>query len=76
MSGCMYILECSDRTFYTGSTKNLARRFNEHRLGLGANYTKQRLPVKLIMLKNTKELIMHLKEKNRFRVGQERKRRH
>ena len=44
----MYILECSDGSYYTGSTKDLERRFSEHQNGLGANHTKKRLPVKLI----------------------------
>ncbi|HZW38798.1 MAG TPA: GIY-YIG nuclease family protein [Ignavibacteriaceae bacterium] len=44
----MYILECSDGNFYTGSTRNIERRFFEHQSSLGANYTKERLPVKLI----------------------------
>ena len=44
----MYILLCSDRTYYTGSTKNLNNRLEEHSHGQGANYTKKRLPVKLI----------------------------
>lgn len=44
----MYILECADGSFYTGSTKNLDRRLWEHQNLLGANYTKKRLPVKLV----------------------------
>ena len=44
----MYILECVDGSFYTGSTKDLERRFCEHQNLLGANYTKKRLPVKLV----------------------------
>jgi len=44
----MYILECSDGSFYTGSTKNLEKRLREHNNGVGANYTKNRLPVELI----------------------------
>ena len=44
----MYILECADGSFYTGSTKNLPRRLWEHQNGLGANHTKKRLPVKLV----------------------------
>jgi putative endonuclease len=43
-----YILECSDGTFYVGSTWDLERRVGEHNLGLGAEYTKRRLPVRLI----------------------------
>jgi len=44
----MYILECSDKSFYTGSTINLEKRLFEHQSGEGANYTKKRRPVKLI----------------------------
>jgi putative endonuclease len=43
----MYILECSDGTFYTGSAYNLTRRLEEHNYGVAANYTKKRLPVRL-----------------------------
>jgi putative endonuclease len=48
MKGWMYILECSDGTYYTGSTIDLIRRFKQHMDGDGANHTKKRLPVKLI----------------------------
>lgn len=44
----MYILRCSDGTYYTGSTWNLERRLGEHVAGLGANYTSKRLPVELV----------------------------
>jgi len=48
MKGYMYILECSDGSYYTGSTKYLHKRIREHNYGNGANYTKKRLPVKLV----------------------------
>lgn len=44
----MYILKCSDGSYYTGSTNNLEKRIIEHQSGLGANYTRKRLPVNLI----------------------------
>ncbi len=47
-SGFVYILECSDGTYYTGSTKDLERRIQQHQAGEGSKYTKKRLPVKLI----------------------------
>ncbi len=46
--GYMYILECVDGSYYTGSTKNLELRFRQHQNGKGAKYTRSRLPVKLI----------------------------
>lgn len=44
----MYILECSDGSYYTGSTKDLELRLAQHQAGEGANHTKKRLPVKLV----------------------------
>ena len=44
----MYILECSDGTYYVGSTKDLEYRVSEHQSGKGAKYTSRRLPVKLV----------------------------
>jgi len=46
--GYMYILRCGDGSYYTGSTINLERRISEHWLGLGAKYTKKRLPIELL----------------------------
>ena len=44
----MYILECSDGSYYTGSTTNLELRLQQHQSGEGANHTKKRLPVTLV----------------------------
>ena len=46
----MYILECADGSYYTGSTNNLEKRLLQHQNGEGANHTKKRLPVKLVYL--------------------------
>lgn len=48
MKGYMYILECADKSYYTGSTKYLELRILQHQNGEGANHTKNRLPVKLV----------------------------
>jgi predicted GIY-YIG superfamily endonuclease len=48
MKGYMYILECNDGSYYTGSTNNLELRLLQHQNGEGANHTKKRLPVKLL----------------------------
>lgn len=44
----IYILECVDGSYYTGSTTNLERRLWQHQQGEGANHTAKRLPVKLV----------------------------
>ena len=41
-------MECSDGSYYTGSTIDLQKRINEHHNGQGANHTKKRLPIKLV----------------------------
>ena len=43
-----YILECCDGSYYTGSTIDLESKITQHQDGQGANYTKKRLPVKLV----------------------------
>jgi len=44
----MYILECANGAYYTGSTKNLDLRVGQHQNGKGANFTKKHAPVKLV----------------------------
>jgi putative endonuclease len=44
----MYILKCADNSYYTGSTWNIEKRLWEHQHGLGANYTRHHLPVRLV----------------------------
>jgi len=49
MSYFVYILECSDGTLYTGITKDVTKRLDEHNNSdKGAKYTKARRPVKLL----------------------------
>ena len=43
-----YIVECSDGTFYTGWTTNLANRVATHNAGRGSRYTRLRRPVRLV----------------------------
>ena len=44
----VYILRCSDNTFYTGYTTDPERRTRVHNSGKGAKYTRSRRPVELI----------------------------
>ena len=44
----VYMLECADKTLYTGITNNLDRRMAEHEAGKGAKYTKGRGPFRLV----------------------------
>ena len=45
----VYILECSDGSYYTGSAANLTKRLWEHEMGASpVAYTYSRRPVKLV----------------------------
>jgi len=44
----VYIVECSDKTLYTGYARDLDKRINTHNKGKGAKYTRGRFPVKLV----------------------------
>jgi putative endonuclease len=42
------MLECADKSLYTGITTNLERRLAEHAAGKGAKYTRGRGPFRLV----------------------------
>ena len=44
----MYILQCSDNSYYVGSTWNIEQRLWQHNQGFGAKYTARRRPVRLV----------------------------
>jgi len=46
----VYLLECSDGTYYCGVTNNIYWRLEEHNEGEGAKYTRGRTPVDLIAI--------------------------
>lgn len=46
----VYMLHCSDGTFYTGITNNPEERFNMHEQGKGSKYVRSRLPFRVVYL--------------------------
>ncbi|MBO8172658.1 MAG: GIY-YIG nuclease family protein [Bacillaceae bacterium] len=50
MDYCVYMLECADRSLYTGITNDIDKRIREHNQGKASKYTRSRLPVKLVYL--------------------------
>lgn len=49
MSYFLYIVQCADKTLYTGITTDLDRRITEHNHSeKGARYTRNRRPVSLV----------------------------
>lgn len=48
MAWYVYIVRCSDGTYYTGAAKDVFARVDKHNSGRGAKYTRARLPVTLL----------------------------
>ena len=48
MSVFVYIVECADKTLYTGWTTDVERRLKAHNAGRGARYTRERGPERLV----------------------------
>jgi putative endonuclease len=46
----VYMLRCSDNSFYTGITVNIDNRIIAHRTGRGSKYVRSHLPVELVYL--------------------------
>lgn len=64
----LYILECSDGSFYTGITTDVNRRLKEHNENKkGAKYTSCRRPSRLIFEKKFKNRSKALVEESRIK---------
>ena len=50
----VYLLECDDKSIYTGTTTDVARRFDEHKVGKGGHYTSSRRVVKILYIEQFK----------------------
>ena len=46
----VYMLLCNDGSYYTGYTSNVLSRFERHKKGHGARYTKMRQPKRIVYL--------------------------
>ncbi len=44
----VYILQCGDKSLYTGITTDLKRRLEEHKAGTGGHYTRAKDAVKIV----------------------------
>ena len=56
----IYIVQCQDKSLYTGITNNLEKRINAHNNKRGAKAVKGKLPVKLVYQEryNKKEIAL------------------
>jgi len=50
LSYYVYILRCKDGSYYTGHAKDVEKRFELHKKGRGARYTRMHEPEKLVYM--------------------------
>jgi predicted GIY-YIG superfamily endonuclease len=50
LSYYVYILRCKDGSYYTGHAKDVEKRFEMHKKGRGARYTRMHEPEKLVYM--------------------------
>lgn len=72
MKGCVYILKMSNNRYYIGSTNNLDRRLQEHRMGKTA-YLKNLLPIKLVFCQEFNDIATARKIELKLKRGKNRK---
>ena len=64
----VYILKCSDKTYYTGVTNDPERRIEEHNSGLNKNsYTFSRRPVKIVYCERFADFDLAIKWEKRIK---------
>jgi putative endonuclease len=63
----VYILKCSDGSYYTGYTSNIDDRLKQHSSGTGSNYTKTRTPVRLVYTEDFSNKLSALKREKQIK---------
>ena len=68
MKWFLYILQCADGTYYTGVTKDLSRRLDEHNSSnKGAKYTRTRRPVEIVFYSEYENRSQAQKAEHKFK---------
>jgi putative endonuclease len=63
----IYLLECRDKSIYTGITTDVARRFKEHKDGKGGRYTRAKQVVKVLYTEKAKTRSQALKREAKIK---------
>jgi predicted GIY-YIG superfamily endonuclease len=63
----VYILKCSDGSYYTGITNDLSKRVEKHNTGKGAKYTRARTPVIVMYARLIGTMVDAMREERRIK---------
>ena len=64
----VYILRCKDGSYYTGHAKDLEKRFEMHKKGRGARYTRMHEPEKLVYMEEFESRSEAMKRERRIKT--------
>jgi len=67
MANFVYILKCSDQSYYVGSTSNMEKRLQKHNASRGFTWTAKRLPFELIYQEYHSDKITALKREKQIK---------
>ena len=63
----VYIIRCKDKSLYTGVTNDLERRFDAHKKGKGAKYTRSHKPQKIVFFEKYDNNILALRREREIK---------
>lgn len=66
-TGQVYILECSDGSYYTGVSSDPDLRIQQHKLGVIRGYTHSRRPVKLVYISEEMDIMSAIENEKRIK---------
>gem|GEM_PF-795038 len=65
---CVYLLLCDDGSYYTGYTSDLATRFDRHKKGQGARYTKMRRARRIVYVERYRTRLAAMRRERRMKL--------
>jgi len=68
LSYYVYILRCKDGSYYTGHAKDVEKRFEMHKKGRGAKYTRMHEPEKLVYMEEFESRSEAMKRERRIKT--------
>ena len=69
----VYLVECEDKTLYTGITTDIERRFKEHSSGKGGSYTSSKKVKRVVYTETYPDRSSALRRELEIKVGVEKR---
>ena len=63
----VYIIQCKDKTLYTGYTNDLEKRFEKHKSGKGGRYTRSHIPERIVFFEKYDNKIVALRREREIK---------